>query len=663
MNSRLNILKSILWAIVGVWAVVSVARFVRGLGATTNLSDGAPWGLWIGFDVMAGVALAAGGFVLAAIVYIFGLERYRPFVRPAILTAFLGYAAVAVGLLYDLGLPWHIWHPLINWQHHSVLFEVAACVMIYLTVLTLEFAPVILEHPLFKHRIFKAIYQFLKKATIPLVIAGIVLSTLHQSSLGSLFLITPGRLHPLWYSPIIYVLFFVSAVGLGLMMVTLESVLSGYFFRHKVDTRRLAGLGGAAAAVLSLYALIRLGDLAWRGVLPEAFSGNWQGNLFLFELGVSAIIPALLLMVPRIRRSIGGLATASALTVLGMIGYRLDTSIVAFLRPEEAAYFPHWMEFAITLGIVAAFGLIFIFFVEHLRVFEHHDEETASTKRYVPIPVEASSVRDFGQRAWRGPAWYSLIAIGTAAMTLVFLPEHIRSGDLHRAESVSGVRTIEGLRLTRASQEGTRFAVPVEEAMAQFAVPGADPVLLMVIDGNRDGNMVLFDHESHRVREGGAGSTDKGCGVCHHMNKPFDRNTSCYECHRDMYNPTMIFDHTSHTAAMGGNEGCVRCHRDPDAVKTADNIRPCYDCHADMVADGSTMIQAPPKDGPLWQAPGYRDAMHGSCIACHEKHMAKDPEYYSAQFIRCDNCHNADYDTELRHLSPYATFSQAEGGE
>ena len=219
MVERLSMLKTILWTIVGVGATVTLFRFAHGLGAATALHDTAPWGLWIGFDVMAGVALAAGGFVLAATVYICGLEKYRPFVRPAILTAFLGYTAVAIGLLYDLGLPWRIWHPMIFPQHHSVLFEVAMCVMLYLTVLALEFAPVVLEHPLFSHPLFKTVLSLLKKFTIVLIIAGIVLSTLHQSSLGSLFLITPYRLHPLWYSPIIYVLFFISAIGLGLMTV------------------------------------------------------------------------------------------------------------------------------------------------------------------------------------------------------------------------------------------------------------------------------------------------------------------------------------------------------------------------------------------------------------------------------------------------------------
>ncbi len=167
MNRRLSNTKTILWALVGVLAVLTLARFMRGLGATTALTDVAPWGFWIAFDVMSGVALAAGGFVVAATVYIFGREEYHRFVRPAILTALLGYVAVAVGLLYDLGLPWHIWHPMIYPQHHSVLFEVAMCVMLYLTVLSLEFAPVVLEHPWFDRPLFRTVHSLDQEADHP----------------------------------------------------------------------------------------------------------------------------------------------------------------------------------------------------------------------------------------------------------------------------------------------------------------------------------------------------------------------------------------------------------------------------------------------------------------------------------------------------------------
>ncbi len=316
LDRRLAVLKTVLWGLVGVLAAVTFVRFTRGLGAVTNLSDGTPWGLWIGFDVMSGVALAAGGFVLAATVYIFGLERYHSFARPAVLTAFLGYAAVAVGLLYDLGLPWNIWHPLVHWQHHSVLFEVAMCVMLYLTVLGLEFAPAVLEHPLFANRFFQMVHKVLKKATIPLVITGIVLSTLHQSSLGSLFLIVPYRLHPLWYSHIIYVLFFVSAVALGLMMVVTESLVAAHFLGHKAHVREVGGLGLAASVVLWIYLALRLGDLAIRGDLGLALNGSRMGLLFLFEIGVSAVLPATLLLFRRVRSSLRGVGVAAAFTVV-----------------------------------------------------------------------------------------------------------------------------------------------------------------------------------------------------------------------------------------------------------------------------------------------------------------------------------------------------------
>ncbi len=229
--------------------------------------------------------------MIAGTVYIFHLEKYRPILRPAVLTAFLGYIAVAVGLLFDLGLPWRIWHAMILWQHHSVLFEVAWCVMLYLTVLALEFAPVVLEHKWFQHPLFQTIHRLLKWFTIPLVIAGIVLSTLHQSSLGSLFLIMPHRLHPLWYTPILPLLFFVTAIGLGLMMVTLESFVSSWLFGHKAKKELLGGLGKAASVVLFVYLAIRMIDLTVRGQLGYLFSNSWQSLQFTFEILVSALIP------------------------------------------------------------------------------------------------------------------------------------------------------------------------------------------------------------------------------------------------------------------------------------------------------------------------------------------------------------------------------------
>jgi len=324
------------------------------------------------------------------------------------------------------------------------------------------------------------------------------------------------------------------------------------------------------------------------------------------------------------------------------------------MRPTGASYFPNWMEFSITLGIVAVFALLFIFFVEHLRVFDHGADSQSP-----PIPAEASSVRDFAHRAWHGPAWYSLVAISTAAVAVLLLPDHILSGTTHRAEPVSPTRTVRGLMLAHADRDGQRFRVPIPSG-----VEGPDsrmePVLLLVIDGNRNGNLVLFDHEAHRKREFDPDRPDEGCGVCHHMSLPLDRNTSCWECHRDMYEATSIFDHTAHTQALGGNDACIRCHRDPSAVKSAATAKPCVECHTEMIASDGFASSIALGDPGLWRAPGYMTAMHRACISCHERRVKENPEKYTAQFTRCDNCHNADYDSEIRHSGPYATFSNTE---
>jgi len=251
----------------------TVLRFTKGLGATTNLSAQFPWGIWIGFDVLCGVALAAGGFSISAVVYIFHIEKYRPIVRPAILTAFLGYSLVCVGLMFDLGRPYNIWHPLIMWNPHSVMFEVGWCVTLYTTVLMLEFSPLVLEKLPWKQP-----YKIVKSITIPLVILGVLLSTMHQSSLGTLYLIVPHKLHPLWYSPLMPVFFFISAIALGCAMTIFESYLSLRAFRKHLDFELLTKIGAVGAVTLLVYLVIRVMDMQSRGVavLPAGDSAGLQ---------------------------------------------------------------------------------------------------------------------------------------------------------------------------------------------------------------------------------------------------------------------------------------------------------------------------------------------------------------------------------------------------
>lgn len=655
MTARLRVLKTVLWALVGVLGAVTVARFVNGLGAVTNLSDAAPWGLWIALDVMSGVALAAGGFVLAGTVYVFGLKRYRPFVRPAVLTAFLGYAAVAAGLLYDLGLPWHIWHPMIYPQPHSVLFEVAMCVMLYLTVLGLEFAPTVLEHPLFARPLFRRIYELLKKATPALVIAGIVLSTLHQSSLGSLFLIAPHRLHPLWYSPYIYVLFFVSAVGLGLMTVVLESAAAAYFLGHKPRPEPLARLAGAGGIVLALYVALRLGDLAARGRLSLAFDGSFEGTLFLSELAVSAVVPALLLSLRRVRHSKAGRVFCAAAAAAGMIMYRTDVCLTAFSRPPGVSYFPSWLELAVSAGLVAGAGLIFIFFAERLKVYEEEPEPAAEkgvTERpdrgpeatQLPAPPETAA-----------PRLYSAVAVAAAALTVLFLPEEAVTGAKPRRTPVFAARTVEGFAAPRpagtlAAKSGggrlLRALAPEEKPPA-----GVPRLRLMALDGNRNGKIVLFDHHAHAVRLRQRGA----CAACHHLNLPHDRNSSCWECHRDEFEPTPLFDHNRHVKYLDGNAGCTECHPDSTVAKTFDTAAACADCHADDAPSGSRVkLTAAGRR----TAPGYREALHELCISCHKEADEKDRAAAAApntpnvgSLADCATCHQGERLPELRRRS------------
>jgi len=654
MNRRLRIVKSVLWGFVGVWVVVTVARFLRGLGPTTGLSDAVPWGLWIALDVMAGVALAAGGFVVVATVYLFGLERYRPFVRPAILTAFLGYVAVAVGLLYDLGLPWHIWYPILYPQYQSVLFEVAMCVMLYLAVLALEFAPVALEHPWFGHPIFRGALTVLKKATLVLLIAGVILSTLHQSSLGSLFLIAPYRLDPLWYTPIIYVLFFISAVGLGLMTVTMESLLSGWLFGHKIRTSLLSGLGLAASVVLGFYAAIRLGDVAVRGVLGHAFDGSWQGWLFLFETLVCAILPAVLLAVRRIRLSAAGLGVCSAMTIFGMVLNRLSVCILAFERPEGMTYFPAWTEFAITLGIMSAMALVFVFFVENLKVYPREDRESISARPAERLSYDPATLHRLTPESIAATRRYSLIAVTTAAFAVAFLPKEAVFGPQPVPAPVFGIRTVEGFLL---KQPGGRQPRIMLASHMEDAPNKGRRVSLMMIDGNRNGRLVLFTHKRHIEECGGEDS----CAKCHHQNMPFDENTSCYECHRDMYEPTDIFDHAFHVTHLGGNDGCKECHVSFSQPKMRQTAKACLECHKEMLA-AETFAGEEQEKTMTGIAPGYMKALHRLCIGCHRREVKENPQRRSPAFARCDACHGNAGDLDLRRLGPYAHSADSRDG-
>ena len=346
------------------FSAVTVLRFSRGLGAVTNLSDRVPWGLWIGFDVLVGVGLAAGAFTLTAVVHLLNIRRFEPIVRPAVLTAFLGYLLVISGLLFDLGQPWRIWHALVFWNPRSVMFEVAWCVMLYTAVLAMECLPVVFE----KFRL-EGPRRLFRLLTTPLVIAGVILSTLHQSSLGSLYLIVPAKLHPLWYTPLLPFLFFISAIGAGLGMVILESYLSGRTFGRHLEMDVLEPLGRAMVVVLGVYGLLRLQTLAKNGALAELRRPGYEGWMFLVEVTLGVVLPVLLLAIPRVRTDPRGLVAGAFLAVLGLVVNRLNVSVTGMEAAAGMRYLPSWMEIVVSLGLVGLGFAAFTLAVRYLPIF------------------------------------------------------------------------------------------------------------------------------------------------------------------------------------------------------------------------------------------------------------------------------------------------------
>ncbi len=382
---KLTFWKAVAIVLMACGFIAAVERYALGLGATTNLKDTFPWGIWIGFDILVGVGLAAGGFTIAATVYIFGIERFRPILRPTILTAFLGYLLVIAGLMVDLGRPWAIWHAMIMWNPHSVMFEVAWCVMLYTTVLALEFSPVVLER--FKLR---RTLKLVRAITIPLVILGVILSTLHQSSLGSLFLIIPGRMNPLWYSNIIPFLFIISCVAAGLAMTIVESFLSSRAFGREVELPLLSEISRVIVVVLALYFTVRVQDLMSRDALQYVFQPTYQSAMFLVEIVLGVLLPFGLLLSKKIRSSRRGLFYSAVLVLLGFVAHRMNTAITSMEHWPDRLYVPSVQEVSVTLGL-AAFGFTaFAFVVRYFNVFgeaPHHEEDPAEVRAVSAAPA------------------------------------------------------------------------------------------------------------------------------------------------------------------------------------------------------------------------------------------------------------------------------------
>lgn len=587
---RLFIVKLILTFFAGAGLAGAFIRFASGLGASSNLSNIVPWGLWIGFDDMAGVALASGGFVITAVVYIFRLKRFNTVLRSTILTAFLGYALVPLSLLLDIGLPWNIWHPFVYGQYHSILFTVSLCVMLVSTVLAAGFAITVLEHPLFALPFLQRIYRFLNRYMLAFVLLGIVISTLHQSSLGSLFLIMPHRVHPLWYSPVIGVLYFVSAVGLGLSMIIFESTFTSFMYRHKADAGMLGELGRASSVVILLYGIVRIADLGFRHKLSMAFDGSWQGSLFLIEMGISVAAPLIFYNIKRLRMNPRWLFVAASLVVLGFVLNRLCLSFITISKPDGTSYVPSAIEIFTSLGLVSAGALVFLYCVEHLDLFEG---------AFLFKPAHQLDLSFFSRPGLEGQL---------RAM------DHI---SLYTFAFIFSVALGMALFYRDAVPDRKYHPVPVAKARAM-----PDGKTLRIENGNVR-RAVNFNHQAHQDTLGGKES----CKKCHHMNPEKNVITPCYLCHSDLYARASIFNHPRHQMAFKDKGSCRTCH---PKERTSKTFRPCKDCHPAMYPENLSAGK------PQFIAPAFQDAMHLSCIVCHKEQWPKrgkpTPDY-------CNTCH------------------------
>lgn len=361
-------------------------RVFHGLGGSTNLSDATPWGLWIGFDILCGVMLAAGGFTLLATVHIFNVKEYKPIARPALLTAFLGYLLVIAALMFDLGKPWNVVRVMFTFQPRSVMFEVGWCVMLYTTVLFLEFLPIVFE----RFRLERPL-RMIRRISLVLYILGIILSTLHQSSLGSLYLIVPGKLHPLWYTPMLPVLFWISAVSIGLAMTIFESTMSARHFGHALEKPLIVGLGRILLVLLVVYGVVRMQNLATRDALQYAFQPTYEATMFWLEAGFGFLLPVALLLFPRVRETPSRLYFVSILVISGFVLNRLNIAATGMEGFSGETYIPKWTEVSITLSVVAVGIFIFSTAVKYLPIFSHAGKPEPLIKPEPKVLVPATA--------------------------------------------------------------------------------------------------------------------------------------------------------------------------------------------------------------------------------------------------------------------------------
>lgn len=371
------------------------ARFLFGIGAVTNLDMQHPWGIWIGIDVAAGVALAAGGFTTAALGHIMHRENYETIIRPALVTAMLGYTFAGTSVMIDLGRYYNIWHIFIHMNGNSVLFEVGMCVVIYLGVLYIEFLPIVtkkfignvnfkgvfarLNRPVDK--LLRVLDRTLNKTMFIFIIAGVVLSCLHQSSLGTLMVIAGPKVHPLWQTPVLPLMYLISAISVGFPMVIMESTIASKSFGLKPETDVLSKLGMMVGPILGVYLAIKLGDMFIRETFYYLTEVTTASVMFSIELLFGVVLPLRLFLTKSVLKSPAGLFIASMLVIFGVALNRINSFLVAYDPPyATTTYFPSIGEILVTVGFISLEVLLYRLIVRYFPIISVPSESSANSK-------------------------------------------------------------------------------------------------------------------------------------------------------------------------------------------------------------------------------------------------------------------------------------------
>ncbi|NJD09481.1 MAG: Ni/Fe-hydrogenase cytochrome b subunit [Gemmatimonadetes bacterium] len=586
-------------ALVGLGTIVY--RFLFGLGAATNLNDGYPMGLWIAFDVVTGTALACGGYAVAILVYLLNRGKYHPLVRAAIVTSALGYTLGGLSVLIDIGRAWNFYKiPLFftEWNVNSILLEVALCIMLYTMVLWVELSPALFEgwqesrYPALR-RLAVAALPRVEKAMPYVIAVGLLLPTMHQSSLGSLMLLAGAKLHPLWHTPLLPLLFLVSCVGMGYAAVVLEATISSKVFHRPSEVPMLRALAGPISVVLLTYVVLRLIDVVTRGMLPAVLALDSHSLLFLLEMTLFAA-PAIALLLARRRAGAVFLATIAVTVILAGSLYRFSTYLISFNPGPQWSYFPSLGEFAVTIGLVAAELMGYVVLVKKFPILRGATTELGTGGQARPA-------------AGAGPRSRRELEVSTAAVA--------RTGTV-----LAGLLLALLVGTVAPASAQTRIRVPDRRCLT------AELCLEQPLRADEPHGAICATCHDFSVQrkpaEAAAMCASAGChGTSTEQLTPFHRGLSpevrgnCISCH-----PA----HASRIQAAGQN--CHFCH---DAGGLRPDVDPASNAH------------------PQWRVNRlvtFRHEQHGglTCLACHDNDGTTHGLPPQLKIETCRSCHHTE---------------------